>query len=83
MQLYQIVTDRIIAELEQGAAPWLIPWRKSRANGRSVLPHNPITGHRYRGINIPILWAKQSDTRTIIIQAAANTPAATTTSPSQ
>jgi antirestriction protein ArdC len=61
MQLYQIVTDRIIAELEQGAAPWLLPWRKSKANGRSVLPHNPITGHRYRGINIPILWAKQSD----------------------
>ena len=60
-QLYQTVTNRIIAELEQGAAPWLIPWRKSKANGRSVLPHNPITGSRYRGINVPILWAQQSD----------------------
>jgi antirestriction protein ArdC len=28
---------------------------------QSVLPHNPITGSRYRGINVPILWAQQSD----------------------
>jgi antirestriction protein ArdC len=61
LKLYQEVTDRIVAELEQGAAPWLCPWRKSKANGGSILPHNPITGSRYRGINIPILWAKQSD----------------------
>ena len=61
MRLYQEVTNRIIAELEQGAAPWVIPWRKSKANGASLLPHNPVTGARYRGINIPILWAKQSD----------------------
>lgn len=54
--LYQTVTDRILAELEQGAAPWLKPWKHGRGNGAGLLPRNAATGHRYRGINVPILW---------------------------
>src|SRR5271157_432012 len=53
---YQEITDRIVAELEQGAAPWLKPWKTSVANGTSLLPSNAVTGRQYHGINIPILW---------------------------
>ncbi len=56
MRLYQEVTDRIVAELETGAAPWLKPWKTSIANGTSLMPSNAATGRSYHGINIPILW---------------------------
>lgn len=53
--LYRQVTDSIVAELEQGAAPWLKPWRTG-SPGTGLLPVNVATGREYRGINIPILW---------------------------
>ena len=56
MLIYKEVTDRIIAELEAGAAPWLRPWKTNTANGISVMPANAATGRQYHGINIPILW---------------------------
>jgi antirestriction protein ArdC len=52
--LYQEVTDRIIAELEQGAVPWVQPWGRAKAG--LGLPRNAATGRRYAGINILILW---------------------------
>lgn len=52
--LYQEVTDRIIAELEQGRVPWVQPWGRVRA--APGLPRNAATGRRYSGINILILW---------------------------
>lgn len=52
--LYQRTTDRIIAALEQGTAPWIKPWRGSTQNG---LPTNLSTGQEYRGINIVTLWS--------------------------
>jgi antirestriction protein ArdC len=52
--LYQEVTDRIIAELEQGRVPWVQPWGRARAG--LALPANATTGRRYSGINILILW---------------------------
>ncbi len=55
-QLYKTVTSRIVAELEEGAIPWLKPWRSGRGNGVGLMPTNFATGHSYRGINIPILW---------------------------
>jgi len=61
MRLYQEVTDRIVAELETGAAPWLKPWKTSVANGTSLLPSNAVTGRQYHGINIPILWHQTSE----------------------
>lgn len=54
--LYRTVTNQIIAELEQGAAPWLKPWRTSRHSLGSLMPANFATGRPYHGINIPILW---------------------------
>ncbi len=61
MRLYQEVTSRIVAELEQGTAPWLRPWRVSRHNGSSLLPVNAVTARQYHGINIPILWHQASE----------------------
>jgi antirestriction protein ArdC len=53
-RLYQEVTDKIIAELEQGRVPWVQPW--GRAKVSLGLPRNAATGRRYSGINILILW---------------------------
>ncbi len=52
--VYRHVTQSIIAELEQGAAPWVKPWKGGGRVG--IMPTNAITGHHYRGINVPILW---------------------------
>jgi antirestriction protein ArdC len=53
--LYTRVTDRIIADLEQGVRPWLKPWDSRNAKVRITLPvrHN---GTPYRGVNILLLW---------------------------
>jgi antirestriction protein ArdC len=50
--VYQIITDRIIKQLEAGTAPWHKPWK---AHGKSGLPQNLVSGHEYRGINVWIL----------------------------
>jgi|SRR3984893_1905496 antirestriction protein ArdC len=52
--LYDSVTRSIIQELEQGAAPWLKPWKNGKTMG--TMPTNAATGRGYSGINIPILW---------------------------
>lgn len=53
--VYQQVTDQIIAAMEAGAGTWEMPWhRNGTANGRPV---NVLTGNAYRGINILALWA--------------------------
>lgn len=52
--LYQSITDRIIAALETGTAPWVKPWKDGRQGG--ALPHNAITGRPYHGINTILLW---------------------------
>lgn len=54
--IYQEVTDRIIAELEKGLAPWIRPWKTLRGESTGI-PKNFSSGHAYRGINIPLLWA--------------------------
>ena len=52
--VYENVTQSIIAELERGTAPWVKPWKAGKRVG--IMPANAITGHHYRGINVPILW---------------------------
>ena len=52
--LYQQITDKIVAELEQGRVPWVQPWA-----GTAVplgMPKNATTGRAYSGINVLILW---------------------------
>ena len=52
--LYQDITDKIIAQLEAGRVPWVQPWSAARAP--LDMPHNASTRNRYSGINIVILW---------------------------
>ena len=54
--LYSEVTDNIIAELEQGRAPWVQPWGGVEGATPLGLPENGATGRRYSGINILLLW---------------------------
>ncbi len=54
--LYSDVTDRIIAQLEEGTLPWVRPWDSGTAP--LGLPRNAGTGRRYSGINVLILWAR-------------------------
>jgi antirestriction protein ArdC len=54
--LYQTVTDKIIAALEKGTAPWRRPWRTAEKFVGSSLPANALTGRHYSGVNIPLLW---------------------------
>jgi antirestriction protein ArdC len=51
---YQELTDKIIAALEAGVAPWRRPWDPN-ACGESTTPVNVATGHRYRGVNLFVL----------------------------
>lgn len=58
--LYQRVTDQMVAALEQGVRPWQKPWSASTATGRIVLPLRG-NGVPYRGINILMLWGAATD----------------------
>ncbi|MET4898738.1 zincin-like metallopeptidase domain-containing protein [Sphingomonadaceae bacterium jetA1] len=53
--LYDEVTRKIISELEAGRFPWVQPWDVSAAAGPG-LPRNALTGRRYSGVNIMLLW---------------------------
>jgi len=54
--VYQRVTDRIVADLERGVRTWAKPWNAEHAAGRITRPLR-ATGQPYRGINIIMLWA--------------------------
>lgn len=56
--IYQTVTDSIIAVLEAGVKPWSCPWQ--RVSGMSGLPSNFATGVAYSGMNIMLLWCSAS-----------------------
>lgn len=49
VDVYQIVTDRIIELLEQGTVPWQKPWTTSG------VPANLLSKRPYRGINLWLL----------------------------
>ena len=55
--IYQRVTNRIIADLEQGIRPWVKPWHVQHTAGRISRPlrHN---GTPYRGVNVLLLWGE-------------------------
>ncbi len=52
--LYQEITDNIVALLEQGIKPWSREWNNKANDG--CMPFNPYTGSVYTGINILQLW---------------------------
>lgn len=57
--LHQHVTDTIIGQLEKGTIPWQQTWINK--NPVFAMPKNAVTGNRYRGINIVLLWSAAQD----------------------
>ena len=43
MNVYEVITERILEELEMGVVPWRRPWEQ-------VGSKNVATGKKYRGI---------------------------------
>ncbi|HIJ80580.1 MAG TPA: DUF1738 domain-containing protein [Desulfuromonadales bacterium] len=54
MDVYQIVTDRILELLERGTVPWRKPWATSQG-----MPKNLVSNKEYRGINVFLLGCQQ------------------------
>ena len=49
---YDVMTNRILALLEQGTVPWHRPWDSAMG-----LPRNLFSQHAYRGMNVWLLTA--------------------------
>lgn len=50
---YQVITDKIIAAMEAGVAPWTRDW-KGEGNGLAMPLRS--NGANYQGVNVLILW---------------------------
>ena len=48
MNVYEIITARIVKSLEEGVVPWRCPWTSSA-------PKSLVSGHDYRGVNVLLL----------------------------
>lgn len=48
MNVYEVITERIIESLNKGVVPWRKPWR-------TEAPKNLISGKDYRGVNVLLL----------------------------
>jgi len=67
---HEQVAEKLIEQLRQGTAPWQRPWEAGEA--ASLLPINPTTGKRYRGINaIQLLSQGRIDQRWLTYKQAA------------
>ena len=54
LDLYQVITEKIVKEMEKGVLPWKRPW----VSGGSI-PRNYLTKKPYRGINIWLLFCEE------------------------
>jgi antirestriction protein ArdC len=52
MDVYSVITERIIEKLEVGTIPWHKPWRSIGA------PRNLVSKKPYRGVNVWLLTAQ-------------------------
>jgi antirestriction protein ArdC len=50
MNVYEIITARILESLTNGVVPWRKPWRVET-------PRNLVSGKEYRGVNVMLLQA--------------------------
>ncbi len=50
MDVYSIITNRLVALLEKGTVPWHQPW-----GGEERVPKNLVSGKQYRGVNLLVL----------------------------
>lgn len=58
--LYETVTNSIIEQLNQGAKPWVKPWKNAQGSV-GLVPTNVSSGRPYSGMNILLLWAAASE----------------------
>jgi antirestriction protein ArdC len=58
--IYSRVTNKILADLENGVRTWQKPWNASNTDGRITQPlrHN---GTPYKGVNVLLLWCEAID----------------------
>lgn len=62
--IYQTVTDKILAQLETGCLPWMKPWQHSNAKHTNTMyPFNGSTGTNYKGINTLLLACNDYDSK--------------------
>ena len=54
--VYQRITDHILADLEKGVRPWHKPWSTGHADGPVSRPLR-ANGVPYRGVNVILLWS--------------------------
>jgi antirestriction protein ArdC len=54
--LHREITDKILAQLKTGVAPWRKPWSEHVQAHGSVMPRNAVTGRAYSGANVLLLW---------------------------
>lgn len=63
----QDMAQSIVDALKNGTAPWIKPWSPDN----SAVPHNPVTGTRYKGVNFLYLSMKgKSDPRWVTFKQA-------------
>lgn len=55
--IYERITNQIVAELEKGVRPWMKPWNADHAAGRITRPLR-ANGVPYQGINVVTLWCE-------------------------
>lgn len=58
--LYDRVTNQIVASLEKGVRPWMKPWNSAQPSSQVARPLR-ANGIPYRGINILMLWGAATD----------------------
>ena len=52
--VYQSITDQIIAVIEAGVGTFTMPWHRDTG---TTMPTNALTGSTYNGVNVIALWA--------------------------
>lgn len=55
--IYERITETIVADLEKGVRPWMKPWSAGGLEGRITRPLRH-TGEAYTGINVLLLWSE-------------------------
>lgn len=66
---HEVVAEKLIEQLKQGTAPWQMPWKAG--DGGGMMPFNPTTGNRYKGINaIHLLSQGRDDQRWLTFNQA-------------
>ncbi len=58
--VYSRITEKIVADLEQGVRTWMKPWNAEHSAGKITRPLR-FNGQPYNGINILMLWSEATE----------------------